>query len=179
MTAGLPWAQWLDLFLHCALLSLLAIGGAIATAPDLHRHVVVERGWLSDADFSSSVALAQAAPGPNLLFVAVVGYNVAGLMGALSAMAGMLLPSTCLTLLVFRWGSKRRDSRAVQAFVAGMAPVTLGLVAATALLLARPLATAPGGLLLVLASLGLTWRSKLHPLWLIGAGALVGAAGWV
>lgn len=169
----------LELFGHCALLSLLAIGGAIATAPDLHRLVVVQRGWITDVEFSASLALAQAAPGPNLLFVAVVGYNVAGLAGALAALLGMLLPSTVLTLVVFRWGSRRRDSRGVKAFVAGMAPVTLGLVVATATLLARPMVGRPVGLALVLASGWLMWRSKVNPLWLILAGALAGAAGLV
>lgn len=175
MNAAVLW----DLFLHCLMLSLLAIGGAIATVPDLQRHVVLERAWLSSADFTASVALAQAAPGPNLLFVAVVGYNVAGLAGAVAAMAGMLLPSTALTLVVTRWGSKRRDTRGVKAFVSGMAPVTLGLILATSWLLARPVVTQPVALALVLASLGLTWRTKLNPLWLIAAGALAGALGWV
>ena len=90
-------ADLFALFMHCLMLSLLAIGGAIATVPDLQRFVVVEHGWLSVADFNASIALAQAAPGPNLLFVAVVGFNAAGLLGALVAMSGMLLPSTVLT----------------------------------------------------------------------------------
>lgn len=177
MTA--PLDTLLPLFLHCLTLSLLAIGGAVATVPELHRHVVTEHGWLSDADFTGSVALAQAAPGPNLLFVAVVGYNVAGLAGAGAAMAGMLLPSTALTLVVTRWGSRRRDSRGVQAFVAGMAPVTLGLVLATGWLLARPVLERPAAWVLVLATVVVAWRTKVNPLWPIAAGAVAGALGWV
>ena len=179
MMAGLAAWPLLDLFVQCALLSLMAIGGALATAPELHRHVVDTRHWLTDADFGTAVALAQASPGPNLLFIAVVGFKVAGLLGALAALFGMLLPSTVLTLLVFRWGNARRDHPAVMAFVTGMAPVTLGLVAATAWLLARPLAIQATGALLVLASLWAAWRTRWHPLWLIAAGALVGALGWV
>ena len=169
----------LELFLHCLTLSLLAIGGAVATTPDLQRFVVVERGWLSATDFTGSIALAQAAPGPNLLFVAVVGFNVAGLAGAMAAMAGMLLPSTVLTLAVSRWGSRRRDTRGVRAFVAGIAPVTLGLVVATGWLLARPVADRPVALALVLGSVLLVWKTRLSPLWAIAAGALAGAAGYV
>lgn len=168
-----------DLFLHCLTLSLLAIGGAIATVPDLQRHVVLDRGWLSAGDFTGSVALAQAAPGPNLLFVAVVGYNVAGLAGALAAMAGMLLPSTALTLVVTRWGARRRDARGLRAFVSGMAPVTLGLIAATGYLLAKPVQAEPVAFVLVALSVGLSWRTRLNPLWLIGAGAVAGALGYV
>ena len=158
------------LFLHCLTLSLLAVGGAVATVPELHRHVVIEHGWLSDADFTGSIALAQAAPGPNLLFVAVVGYNVAGLAGALAAMFGMLLPSTALTLVVTRWGLRRRDSRGVRAFVAGLAPVTLGLVLATGWLLARPVLDRPTAWPLLLGTVLLAWRTKLNPLWPIEIG---------
>jgi len=173
------WAMLLDLFLHCLTLSLLAIGGAVATVPDLQRHIVIERGWLNSADFTASVALAQAAPGPNLLFVAVVGYNVAGVAGAVASMAGMLLPSTALTLLVARWGSRRRDTRGVKSFVAGMAPITLGLVLSSGWLLARPVTTSPVAVVLVVTTVLLTWRTRLHPLWPIATGAVAGAAGWV
>lgn len=169
----------LALFAHCATLSLLAIGGAVATVPDLQRFVVVQQGWLGAEAFTASVALAQAAPGPNLLFVAVVGFNVAGLTGALVAMAGMLLPSTALTLTITRWGFRRRDSRGVKAFVAGMAPITLGLLLATGWLLAQPVVGRPAALALILTTVGLMWRTRLSPLWLLAAGAAAGALGWV
>lgn len=172
-------AELLALFMHCLLLSLLAIGGAIATVPDLQRFVVVEQGWLGAAEFTGSVALAQAAPGPNLLFVAVVGFNALGLAGAVAAMAGMLLPSTTLTLLVTRWGSRRRDTRGVKAFIAGMAPITLGLLLATGWLLAAPVVRRPVALALIAATVGLAWKTRLNLLWLLGAGAAAGAAGWV
>ena len=64
-TLGLGPADWWGLFVHFTMLSLLAVGGAITTVPDMHRYVVVQKSWLSDAQLSASVALAQAAPGPN------------------------------------------------------------------------------------------------------------------
>jgi chromate transporter len=173
------WPDLIALFVHCATLSLLAIGGAIATVPDLQRFVVVEHAWLPAADFTASIALAQAAPGPNLLFVAVVGFNALGLPGALAAMAGILLPSTTLTLLITRWGARRRDSRGVKAFVAGMAPITLGLLVSTGWLLASPVVKQPVGVLLVLATVVVMWKTRFSPLWLLAAGALAGALGWV
>lgn len=172
-------ADLLSLFLHCTLLSLLAIGGAIATVPDLQRVVVVEHGWLDGAEFAGSVALAQAAPGPNLLFVAVVGYNALGLAGAAAAMLGILLPSTTLTLLITRWGARHRQDRGVRAFVAGMAPVTLGLLLSTGWLLAAPTAHRPVALSLVAATVLVAWRTKLSPLWMLAGGAAAGALGWV
>ena len=75
-------AELFGLFGHFLLLSLLAVGGAIATAPDMHRYMVTDHHWLTDAQFTSSIAIAQAAPGPNLLFVAVLGWNAAGPWGA-------------------------------------------------------------------------------------------------
>ena len=76
MTVALDSGDWLDLFAHFATLSLLAVGGAITTAPDMHRFLVEGRHWLTDPQFSASIAIAQSAPGPNVLFVALMGWNV-------------------------------------------------------------------------------------------------------
>jgi len=167
------------LFAHFLSMSMLAIGGALATAPDIHRFIVDEHHWLDDSQFSAAVALAQAAPGPNLLFVPVVGYAVAGFGGAMIALTGMLIPSTTLALAVSRWGSKRREQRGVRAFVAGMAPVTIALLLTSGGLLALPLARLPGAWLLVVATLALSLKTKVNPVWMIAGGAAVGAVGWV
>lgn len=177
--APLAWPELGALFLHFTLLSLLAVGGAITTAPDMHRYVVGEKSWLSDAQFTDSVALAQAAPGPNVLFVAVVGFNVAGLAGAAAAMLGTLVPSTTLALWASGQVARHRQALAVRAFSAGLAPLTLGLLLATGWLLLEPHRGHLGVPLLVLATVLVTWRTKLSPLWLIAAGAAVGAMGWV
>ena len=191
-------ADWLDMFQHFASLSLLAVGGAITTAPDMHRYLVDETHWLSDAQFTSSIALAQAAPGPNILFVALMGWNVglnagAGLggggqsaalaaMGVLVAMLGIMLPSSILTYTATRWAHQHRDNIGIRAFKAGMAPIVIALLLATAWLLTavhnQPARDWPL-YVLTTATLLLVWRTKVHMLWLIGAGALLGAPGWV
>ena len=94
----------------------------------MHRYIVGEHHWISDAQFSASIAIAQAAPGPNVLFVAVLGWNVAGPLGALATMGGTLLPSTALTLCATRWGAQRRETRGVRAFTTGLTPLTIGLL---------------------------------------------------
>ncbi|HEV8311735.1 MAG TPA: chromate transporter [Burkholderiaceae bacterium] len=170
-------ADLLGLFGHYLLLSMLAIGGAIATAPDMHRYVVVQQHWITDSQFTSSVALAQAAPGPNLLFVAVIGWNVAGIIGVLVTMVGILLPSTTFTLGVSRWGHARRESRGVRAFTAGMAPLTIGLVLASGWVLTEPSRGSPGAIALVAVSALAMLRTKINPLWLVALGALVGGLG--
>ena len=183
-------ADWLALFLHFLSLSLLAVGGAITTAPDMHRYLVGERHWITDAQFNASIAIAQAAPGPNVLFIALLGWNVglaagglpAALLGLLLAMAGILIPSTTLTYFAARWGHENRELRAVRAFKQGMAPIVIALLVATGWLLA----TADGLDLkhwpvwaLAFASAMIVWRTRLHLLWLLGAGALLGWFGWV
>lgn len=191
-------ADWLDMFQHFASLSLLAVGGAITTAPDMHRYLVDETHWLSDAQFTSSIALAQAAPGPNILFVALMGWNVglnagAGLggsglsaalaaMGVLVAMLGIMLPSSILTYTATRWAHQHRDNIGIRAFKAGMAPIVIALLLATAwLLTAAPHQPARDWPLYALttATMLLVWHTRIHMLWLIGAGALLGALGIV
>lgn len=183
LTTTLSSAELLDLLGRFLLLSVLSIGGAVSTVPEMHRYFVTERQWLNDTEFTSAVALAHAAPGPNVLFVPVLGYQVAGLVGAGVALIGMLLPSTLLSLSVSRWGLRRRDRPAIQAFTAGFAPVTVGLVFATGWVLAWPLLQQDSAMLGALALITLTTfamlRTKLSPIWLIALGGLVGAAGWI
>ena len=191
-------ADWWSMFQHFASLSLLAVGGAITTAPDMHRYLVDQTHWLSETQFTSSIALAQAAPGPNILFVALMGWNVglnaaaglgggwlSALLGALGvavALLGIMLPSSILTYTATRWAHQHREMRAIRAFKAGMAPVVIALLLATAWLLTlthdQPAQDWPLYVLTVLTT-GVVWRTRVHMLWLIGAGGLLGALGWV
>lgn len=171
-------AEWVAFTWHFMMLSLLAVGGAIATAPDMHRYLVVEHQWLTDAQFTSCIALAQAAPGPNVLFVPVLGFSVAGIPGMLATLVGTLLPSTTLALYATRWGGARRESRGVRTFVAGMAPVTLGLVLATGWILSEPSRHSAGAVALLVVTVLTLWRTRLSPIWMVAAGAVVGAFGW-
>jgi chromate transporter len=191
-------SDWLAFFQHFMSLSLMAVGGGIITAPDMHRFLVDENRWLTEQQFSSSIALAQAAPGPNVLFVALMGWNVglnagAGLgggwfsvglsaLGLVLSLLGFMLPSSILTYTTTRWAHRNRNKRGVKAFKLGMAPVVIPLLVSTGWLLTAshnqfqrdwPL------WLLTLASVVLVWRTRIHLLWLIGCGAAIGALGWV
>ncbi len=183
MMNTLPVGELLELFLRFLTLSLLSIGGAMSTAPEMHRYLVVERGWLGEADFTTAIALAQAAPGPNVLFVPVLGFQVAGLAGAAAALLGILLPSTLLSLGVSRWGATRRDTPLVRAFTAGLAPVTVGLTFAAGWLLALPFIGDPahrlGALGLIALTALVTLKTRLAPMWMIAVGAAAGALGLV
>jgi chromate transporter len=195
---SLTGADWLALLTHFLSLSLLAVGGAITTAPDMHRYLVTQQHWLTDPQFATSIALAQAAPGPNVLFIALFGWNVGmnagggvaagagawpyAALGVLIAMIGILVPSTTLTFAAARWGHQNRELRAVRAFKQGMAPIVIALLVATGWILAVNLGSTgqgwPLGLLTVATAL-LVWRTRLHMLWLLAAGGLLGWFGWV
>ncbi|MEW6693409.1 putative chromate transport protein [Tepidimonas thermarum] len=191
-------ADWLAVFAHFSSLSLLAIGGAITTAPDMHRYLVTQHGWLTEGQFAASIALAQAAPGPNILFVALMGWHVglnsaggpaagpgawvSGLLGVGVCLGAMLLPSSLLTYGVARWLHERRAWWPVRAFRQGLAPAVVALLFASGWLMARASGDwrHDGGLwALTAASALIVWRTRVHLLWLLGAGALLGALGWV
>ena len=186
----LDWSDWFDLFLRYLSLSLLAVGGAISTTPEMHRYLVGEQRWLTESQFGASISIAQAAPGPNVLFVALLGWNVGvnsggmltGLLGMSIAMLGMLLPSTTLTYMAARWSHQNRDLRGIRAFKQGMAPIVIGLLLSTGWIMASANHDPAKAWPLWLAS-GLTalivWQTRIHLLWLLGAGALLGWYGLI
>lgn len=163
-----------QLLLHFLSLSLLAVGGAITVAPEMHRFVVGRNGWLTDEQFTASIALAQSSPGPNVLFVTLLGWNAGGWAGALAATVGIMLPSSTLSLWIHRWAQRRRELPLVRAFRAGMVPITIGLLLATGWILAAPNATEPVLVALTLGTVAAVVFTRVNPLWLIAAGALAG-----
>ena len=168
-----------ELFLEFALLSFVAFGGATALLPEMHRVVVENHHWLDDTTFTHLYAIAQAAPGPNVLVVTLIGWEVAGLAGALAATLAMCLPMSILIyLLIDRWESfsGKRWQKAVSL---GVAPLAVGLIFSGATLIATSAGLSPAGWILVAAVVFANLRfRKLHPLWLIAAGAVLGISGF-
>ena len=181
----LAWSDWLNLFTHYMTLSLLSVGGGITTAPDMHRFLVDQQNWLTDSQYTSSIAIAQSAPGPNILFVALLGWHVGlnaggvgpALLGVLTCMLGILLPSSILVYVTSRWSHENRELRAVRAFKLGMAPIVIALLIATGWILASsngsPLQNWPLWLVTLLTAV-IVWRTRLHLLWLLGIGGVLG-----
>jgi chromate transporter len=187
---ALSWQDWADLFLHYLMLSMMSLGGAISTSAEMQRYLVEQHGWLTQAQFNEAIALAQAAPGPNVLFVALMGWHVgmnagstaAAFFGVLVTMTGIMLPSTIFTYQISQWAHRNRELRAVRSFKQGMAPLVVGMLLATAWLLAAGGGADPAHwpLWLLTAASGIVvWRTRIHLLWLLGAGALLGAFGLV
>jgi chromate transporter len=167
-----------DLFLEFALLSFVAFGGATALLPEMHRVVVEQHQWMNDTTFTHLYAIAQAAPGPNVLVVTLIGWELAGLAGAVSATLAMCLPmSIVIYLLIDRWHGFA-GKRWQQAVSLGVAPLAVGLVFSGATLIAAAAGLSAAGWLLVAAVAVANLRLPgMHPLWLIATGAALGLAG--
>ncbi len=168
-----------QLFLEFTLLSAVAFGGATALLPEMHRVVVDNHHWLNDATFTHLYAIAQAAPGPNVLVVTLIGWEVGGLPGALATTLAMCLPMSILIyLLIDRWESFA-GKRWQKAISIGVAPLSVGLIFSGATLIAQAAALGWAAWLLVGATLMVSLRTRMHPLWLIGVGACLGFFGLI
>ncbi|MEO6354363.1 MAG: chromate transporter [Oxalobacteraceae bacterium] len=167
--------ELIDMSLHMALLSLMAVGGVTAVLPDIHRYVVETQGWMNSEQFAALFALSQAAPGPNALFITLFGLQMAGLPGAFGATLGMFAPSSLLAYHAVGWADLFSHTRWLNAFRRGMAPITVGLVLSSGFLLARAVDTNISGIVLTAITVTVVLlRSRWNPLWLIVAGALYG-----
>ena len=169
-------AELLTLLVTYMKISLYAIGGGVATLPEMQRDVVDRQGWLTAGQFRDSYALGQLTPGPGMLMVMVAGYNVAGLLGAFVAVVGMFLPTSLLTYVVGRsWGALRESPLRIS-LQAGLAPVGAGLMLAGAYTVARSSIDGPVTALIGIAATIVLFRTRLFPAAVIflsaGAGAL-------
>lgn len=165
------------MFGHFAMLSMIAIGGALSMSPEMHRYLVDTRGWLSHQQFTDSITLAQAAPGPNILFVTLMGWQMAGPVGAAVATVGMMLPSSIITYYANRWSTQRDDSRLVQAIRIGLSPIAIGFTGSAGWIIAVNNDVRWTLVATTVATVVVVMRSKFNPLWLIAAGALLGILG--
>lgn len=190
MTTHLTAANWLELFSQYLLLSLLSVGGAISTVPEMHRFLVSENHWLTESQFYASISIAQAAPGPNVLFVGLMGWTVGmnaggywlAPLGLLVTMLGIMLPSSTITYWAARWAHQNNEKIIVRSFKQGMAPVVMGLLFATGWVLSSPNGSLSSHWplwLLTCCSALVVWLSNFHMLALLAIGALIGAMGWL
>lgn len=155
-----------------ATLSLVSIGGANATLPEIHRQVVGGLGWMDDQTFAHLFAISQIAPGPNILVVSLIGWHVAGLAGLAVATVAILAPSSLLAFGAGRAIARWEDSAWVRIVKAGLVPVAVGLILASGVVAAR----ANDRTIVTGATTGVVavafLFTKRNPLWLLTAGAL-------
>ncbi len=169
----------LTLLVQFALLSLLAIGGASSAVPEMHRQFVEVRHWLTDRQFSELFAIAQAAPGPNVMIVTLLGHYVAGAAGALVATFAMCGPTCLFAFFVSRVFDRFKDAPWRIAIQAGLVPVTIGLVAASALIVVRAADHEWTAFAITGATFALAYWTRITPLLALGAAAILGFAGFL
>ena len=168
-----------SLFGYFALLSLFAIGGANAAIPEMHRVAVDVMRWMSDRQFADMYAIAQMSPGPNVIIVALIGYHVAGLSGAGVAIAAMCGPTCTLAFVVARTWDRFKEARWRIAIQAGMVPLSLGLIAASAFVLARAADHNAYAFLITAATAAAAFFTRINPLWIFVVAGALGLSGWL
>jgi chromate transporter len=162
-----------------ALMSLFAIGGANAAIPEMHRLVVETQHWMTDQQFSDLFAIAQVTPGPNVIITTLIGYQVAGLSGAAVATLAMVGPTCLATFYITRIWDRFRDAPLRTAIQAGLVPVSVGLLAASAYVLIQTVDTGWMAVAITAATALIGYFTKINPLWLFAAAAILGGAGLV
>ncbi len=158
-------------------LSLLAFGGGNTILPEMQRQVVQVHGWLTAHQFSALFALAQAAPGPNMMIAPLIGWHVAGLAGVLVTSLAKFGPSSLLTAFALRLWDRFKDRPWRRRVQAGLVPVTAGLVVASAVVIARASTPTWSLVLVTVLVAGSTAMTRIHPLLALAAGALIGLSG--
>jgi chromate transporter len=161
------------------LMSLFAVGGAAAAVPEMHRIAVDVHHWMTDKQFADAFAISQLSPGPNVLIVTLIGYAVAGIPGALAATLAMCLPTALLAYCVSRLLQRPGQSRWPALIQAALVPLSIGLMAASALILAQSTGRSVVATVLTLSVAVLASLSRINPLWLLLAGGFLGFAGVV
>jgi chromate transporter len=159
-----------------ALLSVVAVGGANGVLSEAHHQIVEINGWMSDKDFATVFAIAQAAPGPNVLYTSLIGWRLAGVWGLIAATLGMNGPSSVIAFAVARLKRRYGEVGHVRRASAALIPVAIGMILAAALTAGRVAAQRPLDVALVLAGAVVYTFLDFSPLWLLSCGAAIGIA---
>lgn len=165
---------------HLALLSFAALGGGIAMLmPELQRFLVIDHQWMTNEQFVTAFTIGLASPGPNFLYVVLIGWHLAGVKGALLATFAVMIPPSLVCYGVLRFGQSRVSPRLQKAMRDGLAPVSAGMMLAFGWVLCSAVDTNWQAALVTLITVVVIMRTRLNPVLLVGAGALLGMAGLV
>lgn len=167
------------LAINFLILSLMAFGGANAVIPEMQRQAVEIQHWMTGTQFAALFAIAQAAPGPNVMVVTLVGWQVAGLLGAIVATAAMMGPSWVVTFAVFRVWDKFKYQPWCMTIQNGLTPVTVGFVSSSAFLLARDADHDTVTFMLTAVTAAVAYWTRINPLWIFAVAAVLGIVGIV
>jgi chromate transporter len=159
------------------LMSLFAVGGANSAVPEMHRVAVDVQHWMTDKQFADIFAISQLSPGPNVLIVTLIGYSVAGVLGALVATLAMCGPTAVLAYYVSRLLARSSHSHWPAIIQAALVPLSIGLMGASGLILALASDRTWAAGVITATSAVLAFATRLNPLWMLLAGGCLGFAG--
>ena len=157
------------------LLSMFSIGGANVVLPEVHRYLVLQNHWIGEAEFGALVALSQAAPGPNVLVVAVLGYQLDGLAAAGLAILAFVLPPSLLTFGIARLGGGLLAKPWARVMRQCLGPLTAGLVLANGWILGASSGAGRAALPIAAGAALLSLFTRTSPVWIILAAGAAGA----
>ena len=164
-----------ELALYFGLLSLISVGGIPSVLPEMQRYVVEVKNWAAAEDFIQMFAIGQAAPGPNVLIAGLIGWKVAGLAGAFVALGAICGPAAIIAFWVAGVWERMKDSPWRAIAQRAMGPMVVGLIFSGGFVLATPGNTPDWRLwLIAAASAAAMLATRLNPLWLLGAGGVLG-----
>ncbi|MEI7531507.1 MAG: chromate transporter [Betaproteobacteria bacterium] len=182
--------DWLSVGLHFLGFSFLAIGGAVTLLPDVYRYLVDSEHWINDSQFASAIALAQASPGPNVMVLSMMGWNLGinstpigqspyplAIFGFMLILVCVLLPSSLLTFQASKWVQRHSQNYYVMGFKQGLAPIVIGAILASSWLIISGQHESPHvnmAYAVAFIAIILVWKTRIHILWMLLVGALLG-----
>lgn len=163
-------------------IGLLGFGGGYAMLSLIQFEVVDHFGWMTVTQFSDMLAISQMTPGPVSINTATyVGYEVAGIPGAVVATIALCLPSILMMYFVMRFMINNKENRFMQYILSGLRPVLGGLILAAALLLVNRESFIDFGwgernisVVIFIATFVALYFYKVNAMWLIAAAGAVG-----
>jgi chromate transporter len=164
----------LQIAFYFAMLSLVSVGGIPSVMPEMQRIVVDVQGWMTAPEFTQVFAVAQAAPGPNVLVTALVGWKVAGVPGGLLALGAFCLPAAVLSYALGGFWDRMRDAPWRKVFQRALVPITVGFIFSGGYVLASPGGPEWRGALIAGAAALVLARTRLNPLWILSGGGILG-----
>jgi chromate transporter len=169
----------ITLAVQFAIMALLAVGGANAVVPEMHRLAVEQRMWMPEREFADMFAISQAAPGPNVMLVTLIGYHVAGIAGAVITTVAMCGPTAVLAHFLSSAWERFKDRPWRLVVQAGLVPISVGLVGASAIVLTQAADHSWMAAAITIITAAVAFWTRWNPLWLIGIAGLAGLTGWV
>ena len=169
----------LSLFLKLSAFSLIAFGGINALLPTLYDISVNQEHWINGQTFSDYFAIAQAAPGPNLMTVTLIGWKVGGIIGAAIATFAIAWPSSIMIFFLQRSILGMQDKQRQQAIQFAAGALAVGLVLSAAWQIALQINDSYAAYALTVATIVITLFTRWHPLYLIAIGGALGVLGFI